>query len=549
MVKKTLRLFAILWTGPHSFPCCKLLCTKSSLHGRSPRPPSSNDSPSGDEGHSNFIGTSNNAGVTQRRNANSESMDDKSDQRCNKRSINTESSPFIFETASLVVDHFLSPTAVIATSDSNEHHPLSRIIDDSYEVPSHWIGQLFTPLYGASEIGRPLCESSIRLDTQARLSNRHRKGSRRTNLKITVAYRGTDFCGWEDQRHDLYRSANNFRHNSMVQDDFSTDYIPVLPSVQGTLADILDPVLAMRDEAETVSDDSSADGSKEAIKIYSSETAEIHHRRKNTSPSKPIEIKVAGRTDAGVSSIGQICRIRTWRALDDGIEKYVKDLVNERVAKTGGEGLGLRIRSVECVGDDFHPTFGATCRAYAYLLDLPIDDNGTNNDYREGEANVRAYSTQILSPTLVPKMNAILQTLERKELDYIAFSYGKVKSQTTLCTLYHARAEIVEWVCSKYETGTPIAQKKRAICIELVGDRFLRRMVRILVATALREANRAECQPDAILNILLAGDRNLGAHAALPDGLIFVGASFNPEPQTCLVDTPLSKGHSRVTTD
>jgi len=542
MVKKTPLLFAILRTGPHAF------CTKSPLHGRSPRPPSSNNSPSGDEGHSNFIGTSNNnAGVTQRRNANSESMDDVSDKRCIKRSINDESSPFMFETASLVVDYYLSPTAIIATSDSNEHHPLSRIIDDSYEVPPHWIGQMFTPLYGASEIGRPLFESSIRRDANTRLSNRHRKRSRRTNLKITVAYRGTDFCGWEDQRHDLYRSAKYFRNNSMVQDDFSTDYIPVLPSVQGTLADILDPVLAMRDDAKTFSDDSLADGSEEATKRYSSDKAERHHRRKNTSPSKPIEIKVAGRTDAGVSSIGQICRIRTWRALDDGIEKYVKYLVNEHVAKIGGEGLGLRIRSVECVGDDFHPTFGATCRAYAYLLDLPMDNNDTNNDYREGEANV--LSTQRISPTLVPKMNAILQTLERKELDYLAFSYGKVKSQTTLCTLYHARAEIVEWVCSKYETDRPIAQKKRAICIELVGDRFLRRMARILVATALREANRAECQPDAILNILLAGDRNQGAPAALPDGLIFVGASFNKEPQTYLVDTPSSKGHSRVVTD
>ena len=524
MVKKTPLLFAMLWTDPHAFR------TKSSLHGRSPRPPSSNNSPSGgDEGHSNFIGTSNNAGVTQRRNANSELMDDISDQRWNMRSINEESSPYIFETASLVVDHYLSPTAVIATSDSNDHHPLSRIIDDSYEVPPHWIGQMFTPLYGASEIGRPLFESSKRLDTKTRLSNRHGKRSRRTNLKITVAYRGTDFCGWEDQRHDLYRSAKHSRNNSMVQDDFRTDYIPVLPSVQGTLADILDPVLAMRDEIKTVSDDSSTDGSEEATKRHTSEKAEIHHRRKNTSPCKPIEIKVAGRTDAGVSSIGQICRIRTWRALDDGIENYVKDLVHEHVA-IGGEGLGLRIRSVECVGDDFHPTFGAACRAYAYLLDLPMDDNGMNDDYREGEANVGAFSTQRMSPTLVPKMNAILQILERKELDYFAFSYGKVKSQTTLCTLYHARAEIVEWVCSKHEPGRPIAQKKRAICIELVGDRFLRRMVRIMVATALREANRAECQPDAILNILLAGDRNRGAPAALPVGLIFVGASFNIEP-------------------
>ncbi|KAL3776544.1 hypothetical protein ACHAW5_008706 [Stephanodiscus triporus] len=489
--------FAILLTGSHAFPWrCTLLCTKSSLHGRFPRTPSNNY-----------------ARVDQLRCAHNESLDDMPDQRCDKQSLNDESL-LVFESASFVVDHFLSPTAVLATSDSNEHHPLSRIIDENYELPPNWIDQMFTPLYGAaSEIGCPRNEASIRPNTNTWLSNTNRKRSRRTNLKITVAYRGVDFCGWEDQRHDLYRSAKLFENNAMVP----MNNVPILPSVQGTLADILHPVLAMKDETKTAADDSSADGLEGATTRYSAKMADINHRRKIACPNKPIEIKVAGRTDAGVSAIGQICRIRTWRALDDGIEKYVKDLVNSKTAKPGDKGLGLNIRSVECVGDDFHPTFGAKCRAYAYFLDLPFDDDGTNNEH--------ANSTKRMPSTMAPRMNAILRTLEGKKLDYNSLSYGKVKSQTTLCTLYHARAGIVEWVCGNYGTGAP-AQNKRAICIELVGDRFLRRMVRILVATALREANCVDCNPDAILNILLAGDRNRGARAAPPDGLIFVGAQF-----------------------
>ena len=258
---------------------------------------------------------------------------------------------------------------------------------------------MFTPLYGAaSEKGCPRNEASIQPNTNMRLSNTNRKRSRCTNLKITVAYRGVVFCGWEDQRHDLYRSAKLFGNNAMVP----MDNVPILPSVQGTLADILHPDLAMKDETKTAAGDSSADGLEGATMRYSAKMAGIHHRRKFACPNKPIEIKVAGRTDAGVSAIGQICRIRTWRPLDDGIEKYVKDLVNSKTAKTGKKGLGLHIRSVECVGDDFHPTFGATCRAYAYILDLPFDDDGMNNE--------RAYSTKRMPSTWIAPSGATTET-------------------------------------------------------------------------------------------------------------------------------------------
>jgi tRNA pseudouridine(38-40) synthase len=513
MVENPTLSFSILPTGPYVFPWrCAFPCTKSSIRGRFTLTPSSYSRCCDDR--SIFVGRR----ATQCFNARHKSVDATPNHVSYKNSTNGKSMSFIFETASLVVDHFLSPAPVIPASDSNEHHPLRRIVDDNYLVPPDWIGQMFTPLYGISELSCPPCEASIRLGTKIQLSNGHRKRSQRTNLKITVAYRGIDFCGWEDQRHYLYRSSKNFVS--------STDNLPNLPSVQGTLADILDPILAIKDGTKSAADDSLNDESEQAITEYIAETSAKHHH------SKPIEIKVAGRTDAGVSAIGQICRIRTRRAWDDGMEKYLEDYVNEQIAKTGSNGPGLRIQSVECVGDDFHPTFGATCRAYAYLFDLPIDDNGIIEECRNKEANIRTSSLQTKSSTLVQKMNVILQALEGKELDYIALSYGKVKSLTTVCTLYHARANIVECVCNDDDTGTLIAPKKRAICIELVGDRFLRRMVRILVATAFREAKCADCDPETLLNILLVKDRNGGAYPAPPDGLTFIGARFDKESQT-----------------
>ncbi|GLI61746.1 hypothetical protein VaNZ11_004166 [Volvox africanus] len=69
----------------------------------------------------------------------------------------------------------------------------------------------------------------------------------------------------------------------------------------------------------------------------------------------------------------------------------------------------------------------------------------------------------------------------------------------------------------------------RVLCIELVGNRFLRRMVRVLVSTALREATpgagRCGGREDALLDCLEAG-RTATAMPAPAAGLCFVGAGY-----------------------
>ena len=75
--------------------------------------------------------------------------------------------------------------------------------------------------------------------------------------------------------------------------------------------------------------------------------------------------------------------------------------------------------------------------------------------------------------------------------------------------------------------------------VELVGDRFLRRMVRILVATALRlallypEGKCGVSQSDGggvvgrLLRLVLEnGDRSQAAYPAPPQGLAFLGVGF-----------------------
>ena len=40
----------------------------------------------------------------------------------------------------------------------------------------------------------------------------------RTNLKMTLAYRGLDFIGWEDQQHELYRGNNSNKKNGREEE-------------------------------------------------------------------------------------------------------------------------------------------------------------------------------------------------------------------------------------------------------------------------------------------------------------------------------------------
>ncbi len=79
--------------------------------------------------------------------------------------------------------------------------------------------------------------------------------------------------------------------------------------------------------------------------------------------------------------------------------------------------------------------------------------------------------------------------LKGKNLPYYSFT-NKADPRTgnglrDLCTMLEARAFVVDG-----HNDTDIALSTGPmICVELVGNRFLRQMVRILVATALRESS------------------------------------------------------------
>ncbi|XP_016648063.1 PREDICTED: tRNA pseudouridine synthase A isoform X2 [Prunus mume] len=108
-------------------------------------------------------------------------------------------------------------------------------------------------------------------------------------------------------------------------------------------------------------------------------------------------------------------------------------------------------------------------------------------------------------------------------------SYPLLRGPPTECFLYHARAKESKLPCSEHEKG------RRVMCIELVANRFLRRMVRVLVATSIREA-AAGADEDALLKLMDATCRRATAPPAPPDGLCLVDVGYEEfDPQDCLI--------------
>lgn len=205
------------------------------------------------------------------------------------------------------------------------------------------------------------------------------------------------------------------------------------------------------------------------------------------------DVRGAGRTDAGVHAVGQVARVRC----DINIPlEQVRQQLHEASIRNGH----WKCRRIVPVSQSFHPNFGATSRSYVYLIDAD-------------EVLERAFGDL---EGLTFRLNALLAPLEGQELSYSALSYGRLKTKTSNCTLKHARARRLELA------------KQPVLAIELEGDRFLRRMVRILVSTSLKFAARSNgFDSQALLKLVQTRDRRRAAFPAPPHGLIFVSASFD----------------------
>lgn len=227
-----------------------------------------------------------------------------------------------------------------------------------------------------------------------------------------------------------------------------------------------------------------------------------------------VDLRASGRTDAGVHAVGQATRFRTNATGATALD-IQNDLNQNPLMFLNLTGSGKPIRVIRCLHvqeaqEGFHPGFGATQRSYMYL--------------RSVDASSKEEADRIVSG-----LNRLLRPIVGMSLDYYGFSHGKLNKEHYNCTVSFASAFLIPVRETEASDMT-----SSAIGIALTSDRFLRRMVRILVATAfdcytspIHSAFIDDKEMDmSLLRIIQARDRRMSSKPAPADGLVFVGAEY-----------------------
>ncbi len=340
--------------------------------------------------------------------------------------------------------------------------------------------------------------------------------------KLTLAYEGTDFCGWQKQfphadavsealrmeRHDesafppALRSSVNVPHNSR---GLSTE--PELPQDRP------------RVELRTVQS------------VLERATRQVVHQ--------PVVIHGASRTDSGVHARGQVAAFSTvveddargrggW-PLERGATGLMR-AINSRLPRD------VLVMNAEVVADDFNPIGGALSKGYSYTI----------WSSRERTLWERRTSLHIWHSLEVERMKAAAAVLVG-EHDFAAFAAAGHGRATTVRSIHDCQVELVppvvsgspsqregaggrvlgrdgsvEWqpsssAAAPMDTGSS-AVRPQMIRINVSGSGFLWNMVRIIAGT-LVEAGKSRIPPEQVRDALATGDRRKAGPTLPPQGL------------------------------
>jgi hypothetical protein len=129
-------------------------------------------------------------------------------------------------------------------------------------------------------------------------------------------------------------------------------------------------------------------------------------------------------------------------------------------------------------------------------------------------------------------ISASVSASKKKGVDCYAFARDTVPGKDSRVVFLEARAFLGRVPTRSDDARTDSTKRKHedVVVIELVADRFLRKLVRVLVATAAREAATGAA-PDVLLKLADARERAATASAAPPSGLFFAGVGYGDHPE------------------
>jgi tRNA pseudouridine38-40 synthase len=205
---------------------------------------------------------------------------------------------------------------------------------------------------------------------------------------------------------------------------------------------------------------------------------------------RPIEgvavtVHGAGRTDAGVHALGQVCSVSLTASIDPAALTRALNAVLPP---------DVRVSQAEVVSDDFHARFSATGKIYDY----------------------RIVSAPFVSPFVRRYVWHVVQRLDQQamqqaaamlvgEHDFAAFQAAGTEVHSSIRTIRR-----IEW--------SGAGSSKDPLVMQLEGDGFLRHMVRNVAGTVV-EIGIGRRPVDAMAEILASRSRARAGPTAPASGL------------------------------
>ncbi len=207
--------------------------------------------------------------------------------------------------------------------------------------------------------------------------------------------------------------------------------------------------------------------------------------------AQEVKVIFSGRTDKGVHSKGQIVHFDLEKTID---EYKVVHSLNSILPDD------ISVSKLVRVNNYFHSQKSALYRWYRYIIN--------NNTQRSVWSKQALHVNHKLD---VEKMNQALFYLKGRH-DFSSFKKSNTMNPAKECYVYHAECKI--------DAGI--------IYIDLIANRFLYNMVRIIIGTILK-VGQGIYPAEHIKYIMEKKDRRFAGPTAKPDGLFFMQVGYSDE--------------------
>ena len=204
---------------------------------------------------------------------------------------------------------------------------------------------------------------------------------------------------------------------------------------------------------------------------------------------EPVKVIPSGRTDAGVHAKGQISHFDINKEVN--IKKAIYSL-NSLLPDD------ISICELLPVKKNFHAQKSATYRYYRYKIANRVQRSAFDR-----------HLLHLREELDVDLMNEALGYLQG-EHDFSCFKAAKTDNPAKICNVFYANASR----CGDY------------IYIDLIANRFLYNMVRIIVGSVL-DVGRKKFTPQFIQSLLASKDRTLASQTVSPDGLTLMFCGYD----------------------